>query len=168
MSVRTFVFCDICNPRGIRCPEQRRGGGRGDRGSRRISDDRAWFEGNVETAVDEHGWKLTQDGAHVCPHCLEQERLGRFPVTTHYHAPKNGRSFIFCDCCNQMGIRYVEQRRDAKRDDQHGRRITDDRAWVEGDSQTAAEQHGWVLTGDGRHYCQKCYERHPDLTINAA
>ena len=162
MSARIFIFCDICNPLGIRCPEQRRGAERGDRGSRRISDDRTWFEGDVETAVQEHGWRQTPEGAHICPHCLEQGRLERFSVTIHQDAQKAGRSFIFCDCCNQKGVRNLEQRRDPKRGDHNGRRVTDGRAWVEGDSETAVDRHGWVVTGDGRHYCPKCYERHQD------
>ncbi len=168
MSIRTFIFCDICNPRAIRCPEQRRNLKRNSLIGRRLADGRAWFEGDMEIAVREHGWILTAEGSHICPHCHQRRHHQRIDVSTHNHQPDKGRSFIFCDCCNTMGIRYVEQRRHVQRGDQGGRRITDERAWVEGDPQTAVEKRGWIVTCDGNHYCPKCHERHPELSIDAA
>lgn len=70
MSLRTFVFCDICNPQGYRCVEERRPLKRANRNGRRISDGRAWHEGDVTTALAE-GWAITKEGLHVCPDCLE-------------------------------------------------------------------------------------------------
>lgn len=69
MAVRTFVFCDICNPQGIRYVEQRRAP-KGDRPhGRRVTDGRAWFEGAAEQAELE-GWKTSPDGnRHICPRC---------------------------------------------------------------------------------------------------
>ena len=74
MSIRTFIFCDFCNPQGIRYVEQRRTIDRGDRDGRRITDGRAWYEGghdDVKTAVTEHGWAVTTEGKHICPHCQQ-------------------------------------------------------------------------------------------------
>ncbi len=49
--------------------EMRRGGDRGSRWGRRITDGRAWFEGDITTAVEIHGWTIASDGAHLCPSC---------------------------------------------------------------------------------------------------
>jgi len=65
--LRVIIFCDICNPQGIRYIEQNRSTLRGDSGGRRITDDRAWFEGALDAAL-EQGW-LYEDGQHICPHC---------------------------------------------------------------------------------------------------
>ena len=72
MAVRTFVFCDICNPQGIRYVEQRRTP-KGDRPhGRRVTDGRAWYEGSTTDAA-RAGWKISTDGAHhVCPRCHER------------------------------------------------------------------------------------------------
>ena len=56
------------------------------------------------------------------------------------------RTFIFCDVCNPLGIRCPEKRRDVHRDPLIGRRHTDGRAWIEGDSAYAVER-GWVDAG---------------------
>jgi hypothetical protein len=68
------------------------------------------------------------------------------------------RTFIFCDICNPMGIRYVEMRRGAAgRDPRVGRRITDGRCWFEGDD-AEARQVGWVtVEGSGQHICPTCF-----------
>jgi hypothetical protein len=68
VSVRTFVFCDVCNSQGLRCVEQRRGLHRVQGAGRRITDDRAWLEGDLTAALD-HGWRVTPDGRHLCPRC---------------------------------------------------------------------------------------------------
>lgn len=162
MSTRTFVFCDICNPEALRNVEQRRHPKRGDRDGRRITDGRAWIESDVESAIQQHGWLLTTGGAHICPHCVEMAQQTRDAIDPHDHSPDNGRSFIFCDCCNTMGIRYIEQRRQSKREDQTHRRITDGRAWHDDDLEAALED-GWQLGEDGKHYCPQCLKRHPDL-----
>jgi len=69
MSIRSFIFCDICNPQGLRSIEFRRRP-RDERTGRRLSDGRAWFEGNISTAV-EIGWSINLDGEHICPVCKE-------------------------------------------------------------------------------------------------
>ncbi|MEQ1635752.1 MAG: hypothetical protein ABL903_03610 [Methylococcales bacterium] len=69
MSIRKFIFCDICNPQCIRIIEYRRAYGRHDRNGRRISDSRAWYEGELVDAVNEAGWRLTPEGQHICPTC---------------------------------------------------------------------------------------------------
>lgn len=71
MSVRTFVFCDICNAKAVRNLEERRNPNRGggkDTHGRRISDGRAWFEGSAKEAV-KCGWHIHADGRHICPRC---------------------------------------------------------------------------------------------------
>lgn len=72
MSIRTIVFCDLCNAEGVRYVEQRRGHGRGDRSGRRFSDGRAWFDGGIDHAIRGAGWVTTPDGQHVCPHCYQK------------------------------------------------------------------------------------------------
>lgn len=68
------------------------------------------------------------------------------------------RVIIFCDVCNQQGIRYIEQQRNSQRGDAGGRRITDGRAWYEGTVEEA-EELGWLIDGD-QHICPKCKVRH--------
>ena len=74
MTFRTFLFCDICNPYGTRSVELRRDMKRSDKQGRRISDDRAWFDGKLEEA-EEAGWCVLTDGRHVCPRCRERRSL---------------------------------------------------------------------------------------------
>jgi len=163
MSARTFVFCDLCNPDALRNVEQRRGPERGDYDGRRFTDGRAWIESDVETAMQEHGWILTTGGAHICSRCVEQAQAAREAITPHEHDADSGRSFIFCDCCNAMGIRYIEQRRESSRNGNGDtRRITDGRAWFE-NNDSAAVENGWLITEDGKHYCPQCKSRHPNL-----
>lgn len=71
MTVRSFIFCDICNPMAIREIEMRRTTVRDARGGRRVSDGRMWFDGDEQSAV-KHGWVATENGQHVCPSCLER------------------------------------------------------------------------------------------------
>ncbi len=68
MSIRKFIFCDICNPQGLRSIEFRRSPRADERSGRRISDGRAWFEGELSQAV-EAGWQCNSDGMHICPNC---------------------------------------------------------------------------------------------------
>jgi len=68
MSIRAFVFCDICNPKAIRHVEERRRSRWDDPSmGRRISDGRSWFDGTEEDAR-QAGW-LAEGERHVCPHC---------------------------------------------------------------------------------------------------
>lgn len=69
MSVRTFIFCDICNPQALRSIEFRRSTRLGDRPGRRISDGRSWLEASLEHAIENAGWQRTADGQHICPAC---------------------------------------------------------------------------------------------------
>lgn len=71
MSIRTFVFCDVCNPKGIRMIEERRNTKRSDNPGRRLTDGRAWFEGTSVEAT-EAGWRTHTDGRHVCPRCQKR------------------------------------------------------------------------------------------------
>jgi hypothetical protein len=73
MSIRTFIFCDICNPQGLRSIEFRRHPRR-DRTGRRLSDGRSWVEGNISSAV-ENGWSINSEGKHICPVCKEHTQL---------------------------------------------------------------------------------------------
>lgn len=69
MANRKFIFCDICNPQGVRIPEQRRASKRDVREGRRVTDGRMWFDGKIDEAVANHGWLVTKEGQHVCPYC---------------------------------------------------------------------------------------------------
>jgi len=73
MSIRTFIFCDICNPQGLRSIEFRRRP-RDKRTGRRLSDGRSWAEGGISAAV-ESGWSINLDGQHICPECKENAEL---------------------------------------------------------------------------------------------
>ncbi len=68
MSIRKFVFCDICNPQALRSVEFRRATRIDARTGRRISDGRAWFEGEPAMAA-KAGWLCKPDGLHICPAC---------------------------------------------------------------------------------------------------
>lgn len=69
MSIRTIIFCDICNPQGLRSIEYRRAPRDNERGGRRISDGRAWYEGSVYEAAASAGWFISEKGEHICPGC---------------------------------------------------------------------------------------------------
>jgi len=68
--LRVIIFCDVCNPQGIRYIEQTRSTQRGDTDGRRVTDGRAWFEGALDSAI-ENGW-LHDNGNHLCPRCAER------------------------------------------------------------------------------------------------
>lgn len=68
--IRIIIFCDRCNPQGIRYIEQKRNIHRSDSGGRRISDGRAWFEGTFDEAM-ENGWTQPEDTLHICPNCQQ-------------------------------------------------------------------------------------------------
>ncbi|NIO38889.1 MAG: hypothetical protein GTO41_01035 [Burkholderiales bacterium] len=68
------------------------------------------------------------------------------------------RTFLFCDICNPYCTRTVELRRDMKRSDDQGRRLSDGRAWFEGHIEEATKI-GWSALDDGRHVCPRCCER---------
>jgi hypothetical protein len=78
MSLRTFIFCDYCNPSAIRTIEARRIAPRPfGLSGRRFSDGRSWFDGSREQALAA-GWSLNDDGQDICPRCL-QRGLGTHP-----------------------------------------------------------------------------------------
>lgn len=160
MSVRTFLFCDVCNPRGIRIPEQRRDMHRREHPGRRITDGRSWFEGTLTQAVNEHQWITDGNGSYVCPTCAARG----LRADSRNSGSKSGlRRFVFCDLCNPQGIRVVEIRRTAVRPDasQMGRRITDGRSWTTPEHML---EMNWIVTEEGKHYCPKCVQHHPALT----
>lgn len=68
--LRVIIFCDICNPQGVRYIEQKRSTQRGDVGGRRVTDGRAWYEGSLSEAED-MGWSVV-DEQHICPRCKER------------------------------------------------------------------------------------------------
>ena len=68
------------------------------------------------------------------------------------------RSFIFCDICNPLAIRYIEMRRSSGRDLRLGRRLSDGRNWFDGNDEEA-RLVGWVAADDGQHVCPDCFSR---------
>ena len=163
MSTRSFIFCDVCNPRGIRCPEQRRDASRKDIEGRRITDARSWFEGDSEKAVSDNKWQAVVGGFHICPSCSEK---GLHADNLPNLSSKSHRTFIFCDCCNPQGFRFVDNRRDDSRTSHKGRRITDGRAWIDDMNAEELVKYHWNAQGSDTHYCPKCVELHPSLTAN--
>ena len=73
MSIRTIIFCDICNPQGLRSIEFRRAPRDDKRSGRRISDGRTWYEGSVYEATASAGWKISKEGEHICPDCKDSD-----------------------------------------------------------------------------------------------
>ncbi|MDF1589096.1 MAG: hypothetical protein P1P93_08095 [Gammaproteobacteria bacterium] len=69
--LRVIIFCDTCNPQGIRYIEQKRSSQRGDVDGRRITDGRSWYEGSLKEALD-LGW-IEREGKHICPRCQERQ-----------------------------------------------------------------------------------------------
>ena len=68
MTIRSFVFCDICNPQALRSVEFRRSPRENERNGRRLSDGRAWFEGSISDALSS-GWTIDSSEQHICPAC---------------------------------------------------------------------------------------------------
>lgn len=62
MAIRTFIFCDACNPQGIRTIND------GFQYGRRSGDGRVWFEGDIREASD-IGWVSNAEGHNLCPKC---------------------------------------------------------------------------------------------------
>lgn len=80
MSIRTFIFCDYCNPSAIRDIEARRSTVRPfGLSGRRFSDGRSWFDGTREEA-SAAGWRADEDNLDICPRCLSRG-LGAFSAT---------------------------------------------------------------------------------------
>jgi hypothetical protein len=71
MSIRTIIFCDICNPQGLRSIEFRRAPRKDERNGRRISDGRACYQGSIYEAMASAGWIINEEGEHICPGCKE-------------------------------------------------------------------------------------------------
>lgn len=92
MTTRTFIFCDICNPDGIRTINNRYGidcedadhqsdteakralHERREFDGRRISDGRAWHEGTLESSL-EQGWWINDKNEILCPKCYRRHQL---------------------------------------------------------------------------------------------
>ena len=94
MSIRTFLFCDVCNPRGIRCPEQRRDMRRRDFMGRRITDARAWFEGDTAQAIEQGHWVEIEGGFYYCPSCVAK---GLSVDNPQREVTRGPQTFVFCD-----------------------------------------------------------------------
>jgi len=87
MSVRTFIFCDKCNPQAIRTLNPRcnvndrretearhNDNVRRQYDGRRNSDGRAWFEGSLETGI-KAGWATNELGDLLCPNCKDKKSI---------------------------------------------------------------------------------------------
>ena len=155
MSIRSFLFCDVCNPMRIRSPEQRRDRRQdGRKSGRRITDARSWIESTSEQAVAEFFWVVLEGGFHVCPDCNAKNLKADAGSGNN----PSFRTFVFCDFCNPQGFRIVENRRDVDRARRTGRRISDGRAWLDAVSDDEVIAHNWFVV-EGRHCCPDCFER---------
>lgn len=125
MSIRTFIFYDVCNPLGIRCPELRRDVHRDPLIGRRHTDGRAWIEGGAGYAL-KSGWVNDDEGHYICPGCAERG----LEAADLIKGKSEARTFVFCDRCNLQAYRFVEYRRSGSRYEKSGRRITDGRVWL--------------------------------------
>jgi hypothetical protein len=163
MSIRTFLFCDVCNPRRIRTPEQRRDMQRRESSGRRLSDGRSWFEGDAEQAVNENNWVALDSGLYVCPIC---DAKGLSADNVNRKSKSSIRSFVFCDSCNPQSFRVVESRRNEDRSVQTGRRITDGRAWLDSTDPETILESNWIIAEEDKHYCPTCVKLHPNLAVS--
>lgn len=84
MSIRTFVFCDTCNPQAIRVVSSRRNLNTTDKAierrqitGRRNSDGRAWFEGSLDEAIKQR-WVLSVENTTLCPNCAQKDLMNFF------------------------------------------------------------------------------------------
>ena len=74
MTMKTFIFCDVCNARGVRlrderrCEERRCEERETELGGRRSTDGRHWIEGSVKDALTA-GWTQDARGRHICERC---------------------------------------------------------------------------------------------------
>jgi len=78
MSVKTFTFCDICNPH-CQITTDRREQPRDEGSGRRGSDDCSWFEGFPDDSTED-GWIVTSKGKHVCPRCYIHHKEAVFSI----------------------------------------------------------------------------------------
>lgn len=88
MSVRTFVFCDGCNPQAIRNVDDNA------HDYRRNSDERSWYEGTLEEAM-KLGWEMTKQGDILCSHCVENsvaEELINYQRDNNVTSPRKGEN----------------------------------------------------------------------------
>jgi len=78
MTVKTLIFCDICN---AHCVQQvdRRKKIRDDSTGRRFSDAGAWIEGDLEN-ISEFGWIVTSKNKHICPRCYQHHKDAVFSL----------------------------------------------------------------------------------------
>jgi hypothetical protein len=89
MALRSFIFCDICNPLAIRYVELRRCNGRNARIGRRLTDGRNWFDGN-EGEARKVGWVASEDGRqHICPACFGRMQSMRHVLEEHLFVSSN-------------------------------------------------------------------------------
>lgn len=101
MATRTFIFCDICNPDGIRIVnprftqenihqetthdgkkytsanydsayENRSLQDRREYDGRRITDGRSWYEGSLTDAIAQ-GWRTLGSDTIICPKCEKRK-----------------------------------------------------------------------------------------------
>lgn len=65
MTIRTLIFCDVCNPLGLRTEND------GFLKNRRETDFRTWYEGGEKDA-EKSGWTKTAGGRNLCPKCQQK------------------------------------------------------------------------------------------------
>lgn len=78
MSVKTYTFCDICNPHAFIAIDRREHPRDAETG-RRAGDECSWFEGRPEDSAEE-GWIVTSRGKHVCPKCFLHHKEAVFTI----------------------------------------------------------------------------------------
>ncbi|MGE0371060.1 MAG: hypothetical protein AB7Q01_04140 [Gammaproteobacteria bacterium] len=81
MSLKTFVFCDLCNPLCIhqvdRRDQAREGGAAA---GRRFTDNYSWIEGEPDE-IAEFGWIMTSNNKHICPRCYAKHKDAVFSLS---------------------------------------------------------------------------------------
>lgn len=81
MSLKTFVFCDLCNPLCIHQVDRREQGREGIASAgRRFTDNYSWVEGEPGEIADS-GWIVTSNNKHICPRCYARHKDAVFSLS---------------------------------------------------------------------------------------
>lgn len=86
MSIKTFIFCDLCNPLCLHQIDRREQARDGLAAGRRFSDNYSWIEGSAEE-IGEYGWIVTSNHKHICPRCYARHKDAVFSISGKGHPP---------------------------------------------------------------------------------
>lgn len=87
MSMKTFIFCDLCNPLCLHQMDRREQSREGIAAGRRFTDNYSWLEGGIDEST-QNGWMVTSNNKHICPRCYAKHKDAVFSISNRgYHPP---------------------------------------------------------------------------------